>query len=100
MGQDLPRDPPQDPPLCLRRCRPPLAVQVICSAGTPIRLEGECLAGRVITWHGPYRRHAGWWEPNRGEMGEMYDVQLGDGVVYRLTYHPRQQAWWVLGWYD
>jgi hypothetical protein len=90
--------------VALRRLRPPWPVTVQCDAGTPVRLTGAALSGRVVSWHGPFRRHAEWWRAANGATAavnlEMYDVELGDGVFYRLHCEQPEQHWWVVGWYD
>lgn len=88
------------PTMTLRRFRPPRHVVVRCYAGRPACLEGEGLAGRVVSWSGPFRRWAGWWQRDCGVRLDTYDVQLADGVYYRLHFERRGQRWLAVGWYD
>lgn len=55
--------------------------------------------GRVVTASGPWRIEGEWWR-EEGFQRDYYDVQLSDGVVYRLFFDRREQRWFADGVYD
>ncbi|MFC1610613.1 hypothetical protein ACFL6C_06625 [Myxococcota bacterium] len=93
---------PEAPPVALRRFRPPREVEVIWRDGVPVRLESRELRGRIIAVSGPFRRNEGWWtaELERGQDIDIYDLQLTNGIAYRLTFLRQEQRWLAHGWYD
>lgn len=96
---------PAAPTLALRRFRPPKPVDVIWRNQVPVRIDGGELGGRVISWSGPYRRSEGWWVDGRDPQAvhgecDIYDLQLSNGVAYRVAYDRCCARWLAQGWYD
>lgn len=96
---------PEAPPVALKRLRPPRPVELIWRRGVPIRREGTDLGGRVVSWRGPFRRSAGWWndecDPDavHGDC-DVDDLQLSSGVAYRVAFDRCCSRWLAQGWYD
>jgi len=101
--------------VALRAVRPPQPVEVFTDRGEPdfvrplvgadaptasARQTGgyEC-TGRVVTAAGPWRMEGAWWS-EKSFSRAYYEVQLSDGVIYRLFYETAWQAWFVDGVYD
>ena len=55
--------------------------------------------GRVVSAAGPWRVQGEWWHAGAFER-DYYDVQLSDGVFYRLYHDRRSREWFVDGMYD
>jgi hypothetical protein len=55
--------------------------------------------GRVVTAAGPWRVEGAWWDQGAFNR-DYYDVQLSDGVIYRLFCATACQAWFADGVYD
>ena len=91
----------REPPafgLPLRRCRPPVALEVEVSAGVPVWIRCEQAAGGIRTLRGPYQLAGGWWDAQASWTHEEWDVELAEGGLYRLS---RQEGRWFLeGVYD
>lgn len=105
------------PALALRAIRPPRPLEVFVDRGRPdfvrpLRVsppkgsrhgqptisEYPC-TGRVVAAAGPWRLEGNWWD-NAVFSRDYYDVQLSDGVVYRLFFEAARQGWFVDGVYD
>jgi protein ImuB len=108
-------------PLALRAVRPPQELEVFCDrgrpdflrpAGTPAHpppghrspVTGHAPSpyrchGRIVSMAGPWRTQGEWWLDG-GFSRDYYDVQLSDGVLYRLFFDRRTQRWFVDGVYD
>lgn len=96
----------------LRAIRPPHPLEVFTDRGEPdfVRLASDpphptldpnryACTGRVVSSAGPWRIRAEWWSSDPVHR-DYYDVQLSDGVIYRLFYDRRQRTWFVDGVYD
>jgi protein ImuB len=81
----------------LRRFRPPWPVRVACDAGSPARLEGGRLEGRVRAALGPWVSEGDWWRPEAWAV-ETWQVELAAGGVYQLA--RTQGGWCVEGILD
>lgn len=94
-----PAGPPVHPPRgpALRRFRPPWPVRVVCEAGSPARLEGGRLEGRVSAARGPWRSAGDWWRPEAWAV-EVWQVELAAGGVYQLA--SAEDGWRVEGMLD
>ena len=83
--------------LALRRFRPPLPASVTLVAGRPVELRSRRLAARIVISAGPWRVSGEWWT-ERPWLHDEWDVELGEGVICRLTHDG--SAWWLDGIYD
>jgi protein ImuB len=83
--------------LALRRFRPPLPASVTLVAGRPVELRSRRLAARIVISAGPWRVSGEWWT-ERPWLHDEWDVELGEGVICRLTQDG--SAWWLDGIYD
>ena len=70
--------------LVLRRIRPPV----------PARIKPDQIVARA----GPWRSSGDWWA--NGWSGEEWDIELADGVVYRMYWDRRKKGWFLEGIYD
>jgi protein ImuB len=99
----------------LRRFRLPLAARVTVEHGTPREVwpSARGLAGgRVVVAAGPWRSSGLWWAPafaggsaetdERGAAWDRdeWDVELPDGVVYRLARQRSVGSWEIEGVFD
>jgi len=83
--------------LPLRRFRPPFAAQVHLRRYLPTFVFSANAHGEIVDAAGPYRLSGQWWE--RAAWGvEEWDIELGNGELYRISKH--QDAWFVEGCYD
>jgi hypothetical protein len=57
------------------------------------------IAGRVEVASGPWRVEEGWWTEDAVDR-DYWDVELGDGGVYRIYRDRSSEAWWADGIYD
>ncbi len=81
-------------PLC--RFRPPLSAQVRLERYVPMFIFSERVHGEIIDASGPYRGSGNWWD--RGAWtAEEWDIEMGNGALYRLSKHG--DAWMVEGCY-
>jgi protein ImuB len=103
--------------LALRAVRPPCPLEVFMDHGRPdfVRplavffasrssaskrmASNHGCTGRVVTAAGPWRVEGSWWDEAVFSR-DYYDVQLSDGVIYRLYCETGCQAWFVDGVYD
>lgn len=95
--------------VALRALRPPQALEVFCNRDhldfvRPLTTErtsenGYGCTGRVVTASGPWRIEGEWWREDAFRR-DYYDVQLSDGVIYRLFFDRREQRWFADGVYD
>jgi protein ImuB len=87
-------------PMCLRRYRPPVEVEVLCAGERPASISGR---GRVLQCAGPFRRCSPWWEDGNGPRADEvdhFDVTTDDGRIHRLAHDLARRCWWLEGWYD
>ena len=89
----------------LRRCRPPVRVQVTLENGKPVRLNGSKkkeMQGEVLWKAGPWRFSGDWWEHNAWSRDE-WDLALRNGETisfHRLVHDLLGGGWFVEGTYD
>lgn len=84
----------------LRRKRPPSIVEVVVANGRLQSVRANNWSRSVKKAWGPFRHAYNWWYSNRGQLEDIYDVQLQDDVRIRLRYCARSARWWLDGWYD
>lgn len=75
--------------LALRRIRPP----------RPTRLCNE----KIVSCAGPWRTSGDWWSESQETVPwsrDEWDVELTDGVIYRVYWDYRERRWYVEGTYD
>ncbi|MEJ2078333.1 MAG: hypothetical protein P8020_10350 [Acidobacteriota bacterium] len=75
--------------LALRRIRPP----------RPTRLCRET----IVSCAGPWRTSGDWWTEGLETQAwarDEWDVELTDGVIYRVYWDHRKRQWYVEGMYD
>ncbi len=75
--------------LALRRIRPP----------RPTRLRNE----EIVSCAGPWRTSGEWWAEGRETVcwsRDEWDVELTDGVIYRVYWDHGERRWYVEGMYD
>jgi protein ImuB len=88
----------------LRRFRLPLAARVTVEHGTPVRVylsTRDLRGGAVVTCAGPWRSSGGWWTAGRAAWDrDEWDVELADGVTYRLVRLRGSGAWEIEGVFD
>jgi protein ImuB len=92
----------RQPPLVLRRFRPPVAIRVAVEAGRPARVAIDrrgMPGGAVQEAAGPWRTSGGWWESHRWDRDE-WDVALDGGAVCRLFQDRDSGQWFADGIYD
>jgi protein ImuB len=101
--------------LAVRVLRPPVALEVLVDdRQQPVSLSAEpaavsressekrsrtAIAGRVEVASGPWRVEEGWWTEDAVDR-DYWDVELGDGGVYRIYRDRSSEAWWADGIYD
>jgi protein ImuB len=89
----------------LRRCRPPLRVNVILESGQPVHVtcaKKKEVQGDVLWKAGPWRSSGDWWEREAWSRDE-WDLALrnGDAVSFhRLVHDLLGGGWFVEGTYD
>jgi len=83
--------------LSLRRFRPPLSAEVDLHDQRPCSLRSSLFNGRIRDARGPWRSSGQWWDKQLWERDE-WDVQTGNGRLYRL--HRDQENWFLEGVYD
>ena len=76
-----------------RYYRPPLPAQVKVQAERPISVNRQS----VLTAAGPWRASGGWWTGTAWNR-EEWDVELGDGGLYRV--YSAAARWFLEGTYD
>jgi len=88
-----------DPPLALRRLRPPPAVKVVVHDERPAHVGRGTMAARVVACAGPWRLSGEWWD-TRGWARDEWDLLLDDGTLCRLAYDRVTNQWLLDGVYD
>jgi protein ImuB len=86
-----------------RRFPLPISAHVTLERGMPAHVASAArgLRGAVIHRAGPWRTSGEWWAlESNGWDRDQWDVQLADGVVYRLARHRRTGAWDIEGIFD
>ncbi len=89
----------------LRRCRPPLRVNVTLESGQPVHVtcaKKKEVQGDVLWKAGPWRASGDWWEREAWSRDE-WDLALrnGDAVSFhRLVHDLLGGGWFVEGTYD
>jgi protein ImuB len=88
-------DPPTGP--ALRRFRPPLPATVETRRRHPALLRSAVFTGPIAQSRGPWRLSGNWWDRESWSR-EEWDVQTGDGGLWRLAREKEQ--WVVEGIFD
>lgn len=95
---------PQGPVLALRRFRLPIAARVTVSQGAPARVvpaARDLQGGDVVHRAGPWRTSGRWWTSDRTAWDrDEWDLELTDGVVYRLARDRTTGVWVIEGLLD
>jgi protein ImuB len=103
--------------LPLRRFRLPIAARVTVEHGVPKDVwpsARNLVGGRVVTCAGPWRSSGLWWTPAFGDFSrtdsradrgtawdrDEWDVEVADGVVYRLARQRQAGGWEIEGVFD
>jgi protein ImuB len=90
------------PGLALRRLRPPLAAHLEFRQQRPALVRSALVNGPIVEARGPFVSSGDWWDRNDWAR-EEWDVQAGDGVIYRVCRCPQVMAndsWFIEGVYD
>jgi protein ImuB len=90
---------PEAAPLAVHVLRPPRKAEVFFERERMTYVRADGLGGRVIEHGGPWRVTADWWTAERYGR-DYYDVELGDGGIYRLYREHASGDWFVDGRYD
>jgi len=85
--------------LAFRHFRPPLDARVEVEAGQPSRLRASTVQGTVDEISGPWRTSGDWWRADAWDRDE-FDLELSDGVLYRLIFNRQLKKWLLEGVYD
>jgi protein ImuB len=85
--------------LAFRHFQPPLDACVDVEAGHPHRLRASSVQGTVEEISGPWRTSGDWWRADAWDRDE-FDLELSDGVLYRLIFNRQSQKWQLEGVYD
>lgn len=93
-----PPGPPARARLAPHVLRPPRPAEVIVLEGRPVALRAEGASGEVRSCGGPHRVRIGWGQ--RPCLRDYYDVELGDGGLWRLFQDLATAAWFLDARYD
>ncbi|MBW2241731.1 MAG: hypothetical protein JRH01_07070 [Deltaproteobacteria bacterium] len=88
------------PHLALRALRPPVRAQVDAPGGQPRWVRSPLANGEVVHCAGPWRTTGRWWSENDRYAFDHYDVQTGDGWVFRLRKDHVGRCWSIDAVYD
>jgi protein ImuB len=88
-----------DPPLALRRLRPPRSVHVVVDHERPVRVTRGTTPAQVVACAGPWRVSGEWWD-TRGWARDEWDLLLDDGTLCRLAHDRVTNQWLLDGMYD
>lgn len=86
-----------NPGLAFRAFRPAKPAQVRMAGEQPAQVVAQGIRGLVRSAAGPWRSSGDWWTAEGWDRDE-WDVELSDGVLYRL--YCEQGRWFVEGSYD
>lgn len=86
------------PLVAVRLFRPPVPAEVVFTGGRPARIRSKGVSGAITVYAGPWRISGGWWSEQPWARDE-WDIQIGDGPVYRI-YCDARKGWFVEGNYD
>ncbi|HHY86668.1 MAG TPA: DNA polymerase Y family protein [Verrucomicrobia bacterium] len=86
-----------DKGLQLRRLREAVEMEIEFFGERPIRVHSRVVSGVVARARGPFLSSGEWWDDNRWSR-EEWDVQMTDGVLYRVVRSP--QGCFLEGVYD
>jgi protein ImuB len=81
----------------LHRLRPPIAATVKMTPDGPVSLESSVFQGAIREARGPWRSSGQWWD-TEGWGRDEWDVQAGNGRLYRIC--RQAHGWFVEGIYD
>jgi protein ImuB len=68
----------------LRRLRPPVIAKVELRENRPAVVNSAVVTGAIVKARGPWRISGNWWE-NEEWVRQEWDVQTGDGALFRLV---------------
>lgn len=88
------------PHLALRALRPPVRAQVDAPGGQPRWIRSSLANGEVLHCAGPWRTTGRWWSEGERYAFDHYDVQTGDGWVFRLRKDHVARCWSIDAVYD
>jgi protein ImuB len=93
-----------EPPISIRRFRPPIAIRVAVERGRPVRVAIDrrgMPGGRVEQSAGPWRSSGAWWDRDARQWNrDEWDLALGDGSVCRVFRDRLTGAWFMEGTID
>jgi hypothetical protein len=89
-----------DLPLVTCSLRPPRPAEVLLRGHLPAFLRAAGVAGRVVEAGGPYRLRSMGPVGSMGNLRDYYDVELDDGIVYRLFCDLCDGRWFLDARYD
>lgn len=85
--------------MALRRFRPSQLAQVRLHQGRPVHVANMFMGGPVLSCAGPWRTAGEWWKPDTWARDE-WDVELGDGGIFRIHRELFTSRWFFEGQYD
>ncbi len=88
------------PHLALRALRPPVRAQVDAPGGQPRWVRSPLANGEIVHCAGPWRTTGRWWSEEERYAFDHYDVQTGDGWVFRLRKDHVGRCWSIDAVYD
>ncbi len=85
--------------LSMRIFRPAIEARVQVVDSVPKRIVAAGMKGRVLESSGPWKTSGEWWS-SCAWTREEWDVELDDGVLYRIYCELPKYNWYVHGVYD
>jgi protein ImuB len=70
--------------LQLRRFRPPISAYLEFRGQQPALIRSRPCNGAIAAVHGPFASSGDWWEQSASWAREEWDVQTGEGGLYRI----------------
>ena len=62
-------------------------------------ISAQGIRGRIVQQAGPWRTSGDWWAVDAWARDE-WDIELADGVLYRIYSDARTGRWFIEGSYD
>ena len=84
----------------MRAIHPAVEIEVLRARGMPQFVRGASLGGHVVARAGPWRHNSEWWRTAGSFAREYYELELGDGGVYRVFRDLNAERWYLDGAYD